>query len=480
MTNVTGTTVPQPVSRRDVLRWSGTGSVLIAAALSGCSKAVSGPSTAGFSGPSTASADRLFQSGMFDAADAAYLRILAKDPADVHALIQRGNIALLANRLAQAQSFLARGLKLAPGNTAARQLLGMTLYRADAFDRAAPLYRETGHVAEAALLASFANRQPYDIVGPGQARIPFVAAPPPPSTSARGERAGLGPQRGHHLITGASAYIAVSVNGLPPEPFGIDTGTTGVAVSPGLAEKAALPLFGTMRGIAAGGLAVDVQLARIDSLRLGAIELRNVPGSVSAQPSATAQAGRGKEDAQADQGSNSLGTNVLCHFLATLDYPGRNLILRSKSSTALEGIEASSRVPGSGVARFWLNGYAIEAEGAVNGHGPVLLTMDTGWPGQATLTLAAAHASGFHPATGSGGLYLGGVGGTYRAYPFEVPELALGTITEHNVEGTTIPPGPAAGFTIAGSVGAPFFRPYAVTIDTVGMRLFMAKTTDGS
>jgi predicted aspartyl protease len=448
MTSMPGTPAARPVSRRDILRWSGAGSILITAAVSGCAS--------GVSAPSTVTADRLFRAGMFDAADAAYQRILAQDHADVHALTRRGNIALLANRLAQAQSFLAQALKLAPGNTSARQLLGTTLYRADAFDQAAPLYREAGNAAEAALLASFAGRQPYDIAGPGTAAIPFIAAPPRPD----------------HLIVGPSAYIAVSVNGLPPEPFGIDTGTTGVAVSPGLAKKAALPVFGTAPGTAAGGLAVDVRLARIDSLRLGTIELRNVPGSVSAQPPAAAQAG---------QGANILGSDVLCHFLATLNYPGRALILRPRSSTALAGIQAASRVPGSGVATFWLNGYAIEAEGTVNGHGPVLLTMDTGFPGQASLTLAAAHASGLHPATGGGGIRLGGFGGTFRAYPFEAPELALGTITEHKVRGTTTPSGgPAAGFTIAGSVGWPFFGPYAVTIDTVGMRLLLVKAPDGS
>jgi Aspartyl protease len=350
------------------------------------------------------------------------------------------------------------------------------LYRADAFGQAAPLYRETGHAAEAALLASFAGRQPYDITGPGTATMPFIAAPPPPQASP-GRRASSGPQPGHRIVvSGPSAYIAVSVNGLPPEPFGIDTGTTGVAVSPGLARKAALPLFGTARGTAAGGLAVNVQLARIDTLGLGTIELRNAPGSVTVQPSAPPRASRGNKDAQAGQASSILGSDVLCHFLATLDYPGRALILRPKSSTALEGIKASARALDPAAAAFWLNGYSILAEGAVNGHGPVLLTMDSGSPGTLTLTPAAAHASGLHPATGSGGIQLGGYGGTFRAYPLETPELAVGMVTEHNVKGTTTPSGgPAAGFTIAGTVGYPFFLPYAVTIDTVGKRLLLAK-----
>jgi predicted aspartyl protease len=463
MTNVPGTPALRPVSRRDALRWSGAGSVLIMAALGGCAS--------GVSAPSAAAADRLFQAGRFDAADAAYRRILAADHADVHALTQRGNIALLANRLTQAQSFLAQALRLAPGNPTARQLLATAFYRADAFDQAAPLYRETGHAAQAALLASFAGRQPYDIAGTGAATIPFTAAPPPPPSP--GPHVSSGPQPRHIITGGVPVYIPVSVNGQPPEPFAIDTGTTGVAVSPALARKAALPLFGTARGTAAGGLATAVQPARIDSLRLGAIELRNVPGSVAAQPPATAQPGRGTR--VHIETPSILGSDVLCHLLATLDYPGQALTLRPKSSSALDGIKAASRVPGSGAAAFWLNGYAIEAEGSVDGHGPVLLTVDTGWAGQATLTAAAARASGVHPAAGSG-LQLGGAGGTFRAYPFQAPELALGTVTEHKVAGAVVPQGgPAAGFTIAGSVGWPFVRPYAVTIDTVGMHLYLVK-----
>jgi Aspartyl protease len=466
MTSMPGAAVPRQVSRRDILRWSGAGAVLAAATLTGCSAAVSAPSTA--------TADRLFLAGMFNAADAAYLRILARDQANIHALIQRGNIALLANQPAQAQSLLTRALKLAPGNITARQLLGMAFYRADAFAEAAPLYRDTGNRAEAALLASFGSRKPYDIVGPGTATVPFVAAPPTPLPPARGGPARSGPQPPPHVVEGPSAYIAVSVNGLSPEPFGIDTGTTGLAVTAGLASRARLPLFGTVRGTAAGGRAVGTQLARIDSLRLGAIELRNVPGRA---PAAILDGGKG--DAQAAAGANVLGSDILCHFLTTLDYPGKTLTLRQKSGTAAQGLATSARAQGWGVAAFWLNGYSIEVQGAVNGHGPMLLTMDSGWPAQATLTTAAVHASGVHPDTGRP-VQLAGVGGAFTAYPFEASELALGTVTEHKVQGTTTPSGgPATDFTVAGSVGEPFFRPYAVTIDTVGMRLFLARATDG-
>ena len=378
------------------------------AALGGCASRVSAPSAA--------AADRLFQAGRFDAADAAYRRILAEDHADVHALTQRGNIALLANRLTQAQSFLAQALRLAPGNPTARQLLATTFYRADAFDQAAPLYRETGHAAQAALLASFAGRQPYDIAGTGAATIPFTAVPPPPP----GQHASSGPRPRPIITSGAPVYIPVSVNGLPSEPFGIDTGTTG-----------------------RGGIASARQERRPAGVRNRARHSRRRPGHgrsvhTHRQPPPghhrAAQHPRlGRRPAPRHRPSRPgegrhPGRPEHCRLgcalplpgdtgLSRPDYPGQALTLRPKSSTALEGIKASSRAPGSGAATFWLNGYAIEAEGAVNGRGPVLLTMDTGWPGQATLTAAAARASGVHPAAGSGGLQLGGAGGTFRAYP---------------------------------------------------------------
>jgi hypothetical protein len=147
------------VSRRSAVQLFGAAPVLAHGALA------AGPTAlrSAHSAPpaTTAAADRLFEAGQFVAADAAYARILAHDPHNVHALTQRGSIALLSNRLAQAQALLTKSLTLAPGNPLARALLALTLYRADDFAQAAKLG------CEPPLLESFQGSTPYAIQRPG-------------------------------------------------------------------------------------------------------------------------------------------------------------------------------------------------------------------------------------------------------------------------------------------------------------------------
>src|SRR5215467_3155030 len=71
---------------------------------------------------SNESSDQLFQAGRFAEADQGYASVLSRDPKDVHAIVQRGQIALLSNRLTQAQSWFHQSLTVDPNNGQARQL----------------------------------------------------------------------------------------------------------------------------------------------------------------------------------------------------------------------------------------------------------------------------------------------------------------------------------------------------------------------
>jgi Aspartyl protease/Tetratricopeptide repeat len=225
--------VARRITRRDAVRLIGAAPVLAHGALA------AGPAALHTQQPpratvttGAAGADRLFQAGHFAEADAAYRQILAHDPHNVHALTQRGYLALLSNRLAQAQALLTKSLTLAPGNRQARGLLVLTLYRADAFAQLAALYRKLGSQAplplSAQLLESFQGRTPYDIQGPATSRLPFLQTDP--------------------LL-----LIDVSVNGLEPVPFVVDTGASTIGLVPELAQRAGVPLVGTMQAMGVGG-----------------------------------------------------------------------------------------------------------------------------------------------------------------------------------------------------------------------------------
>jgi hypothetical protein len=76
-----------------------------------------------------------------------------------------------------------------------------------------------------------------------------------------------------------------------------------------------------------------------------------------------------------------IGTNLLYHFLATLDYPHGELVLRPKTAKSLEQFAAASS--GKRVAvPFWIAGdHFMVGWGRVETLPPALLFVDTGTAG---------------------------------------------------------------------------------------------------
>ncbi|PYL02628.1 MAG: hypothetical protein DME31_08810 [Verrucomicrobia bacterium] len=87
--------------------------------------------------PEMESADRLFQAGKFDAAGKHYSKIVAQNPKDHSAILQLGRIALLSNRLDEAQKWLEKAKTLQPDDTDAKVMLAEVFYRRDDFQKAA-------------------------------------------------------------------------------------------------------------------------------------------------------------------------------------------------------------------------------------------------------------------------------------------------------------------------------------------------------
>jgi predicted Zn-dependent protease len=63
------------------------------------------------------SANQLFQAGKFAEAGKLYSQIVAQNPKDYSATLQLGRVALLSNRLDDAQKWLEKAITLQPGNT---------------------------------------------------------------------------------------------------------------------------------------------------------------------------------------------------------------------------------------------------------------------------------------------------------------------------------------------------------------------------
>src|SRR5262245_23696759 len=79
-------------------------------------------------------ADRVFRTGEFAQAGALYARIVADHPENYAATLQLGRIALMANRLADAETWLKKAIALRPADADPKVMLAEVHYRRDQFE----------------------------------------------------------------------------------------------------------------------------------------------------------------------------------------------------------------------------------------------------------------------------------------------------------------------------------------------------------
>jgi predicted aspartyl protease len=399
--------------------------------------------------PSLQRADALFKAGKFAEADRAYARLVRQDPRSYRAVARLGYLALLSNRLDDARQRLEDAIRLQPSEAAPKLLLAEVFFRRDDFARAAPLLRASGQEARAKQLESFKGLTPYEVQArTGHTSLRFVATDPLP-------------------------VLRVRVNGGPDVNFFIDTGASEVVLDTEFAKEAGAKLFGSLPGTFAGGKQANVQLGRIDSLTLGEFTVKNVPVMVvnTRQFSWPVFGGRRVD--------GILGTVLFYHFLTTLNYPGGELVLRRDAKKSLAALEKEAGGGNSVAVPFWMAGdHYMVAWGRIDKAPPALLFVDTGLAGAAvTLAESAIKEAGIQLTQKEAGEGLG-AGGKVKVVPFVVRELSLGKVTERNVRGVylgSFPLEDAMGFRIAGIISHGFLRPYALTFDFRGMRLFLRR-----
>ena len=394
-------------------------------------------------------ADQLFKAGKFVEAEKLYAEVLASNPSNFQAAFRLGSISLLANRLDNAQKWLAKAIELKPEEQAPKSLLAEVFYRQDDFERAAPLFRAIGQEAVANKLESFKGITPYQIEGKAKVtHLKFVMTDPLP-------------------------VVQVLVNEGEPVNFFIDTGAAEVIIDTEFAKELKIAQFGSMTGTFAGGKQAALQHGRVDSLTLGEFTVKNVPVHIMDVRRFSQPVFGGKRV------DGIIGTVFLYHFIPSLDYPRGELVLRRKTKENLKQVEEEARAKKAIMIPFWMAGdHYMVAWGKVNKSQPLLLFVDTGLAGggftcpESTLKEAGINLQESLAAEGVGG------GGKVRVIPFVVEELTLGDAKEHNVRGLytgSFPLENAFGFRIGGLISHGFFRPYALTVDFVGMRIFLER-----
>ncbi|MGB9245470.1 MAG: aspartyl protease family protein [Candidatus Acidiferrales bacterium] len=433
-----------------------------------------------------AQADRLFHSGSFAEAQQAYVEIAAKDPKDFHAASQLGYIALLSNKLDDAEQWLRKALDLKHGDADAKIMLAEALYRKNDFFHASRALQGLGPEDAAKLknystlnvakLESFRDEDPYKFErDPGEStRLPFIASDPLP-------------------------VVNVRVNSGPEVAFFIDTGGSELLLDSEFARELNVKPMGSVQGTFSGGQHAQVENGRVDSLTLGSWTLRNIP--VGMLPLRSMSSGFGVK-----QINGCIGTNVLYQFLSTIDYRTGELILRKKNAANLKRFDAAGgppTPPGIGkrsawhstqsnshpgvnsapstnvtngiVVPMWMAGdHFMVAWGRVNTQPISLFFVDSGLAGAGVkLTESAIQQAGIHLDESKASEGQGG-GGMLKIIPYTVGQFTVGEITEQNMAGLYDGPFPwenEFGFHLAGMFGSDFLKHHAVTFDFTNMRI---------
>ena len=401
------------------------------------------------------SADRLFQMGEFAQADEQYARIAADHPDDYSAILQLGRIALLSNRLDDAESWLKKAIGLRGGEADPKIMLAEVYYRRDDFEKAAasldgidvstnPLVVSQYPTLNVAKLRSFKGQTPYQVLGDGQmTRLKFLRTDPLP-------------------------LVSVRVNGGAEVTFFIDTGGSEVALDTEFARELGVPQFGAVQGTFSGGQHAEVQQGRIESLTVGDWTVRNLPAAMLPLRQLSESLGAKRID-------GIIGTTLFYHFLATIDYPKGELVLRRKDAASLEQFLASA---GKSIAvPFWIaSDHFMVGWGRVETLPPTLLFVDTGLASagvklaELVIKEAGIKLEEDKASSGAGG------GGKLRIVPYVVHRLSFGQLQEDKVPGLYDGPFPwenLFGFHLAGMVGHDFFKPHAVTFDFQNMKVFL-------
>lgn len=378
-----------------------------------------------------------WHAGHFAESQQACDQVLAADPANIDAHVLRARLLVYKNDFRHATPELDTVLRSQPQNIQALGLKIEVEYREDHFGEAADLMERAGRTPRLAQLRAFADAPPYDMgYVDAPVHVKFVNTDPLP-------------------------LIGVSVNGGPEVNFLIDTGGGETILDTDYAKSIGVQSTGDFQGMYGGGKTALTGLAKIESLGLGSLTIRNIPVQLLSTKAFSAAA-------QGKPVSGILGTIFLYHFLPTLDYLNHELVL-APSSTSGSGKIA---IP------FWMaSDHFIVAEGALDQGHKKLFLVDTGLAGAAftgpksTLDEAGVKVSLANATTGVGG------GGSVQAVPFAVDSLSLGPAVQEHLQGLYGPFPDALeeglGFHLGGLISHQFFRNYRVTFDFHAMVIYL-------
>lgn len=418
----------------------------------------------------TKQADHAYAEGHFATAEELYRQVLTADPDNIRALEQLGIVALWKNDLKTAVSHLQAAQRNKswfarrwPMNITVNSHLALAYSRAGQMGEVAALLDKAAWLpygplkalrVRARQAALFKETGPYQIGGAVETTVPFVITDPLP-------------------------VVKVAVNSADPVDFFIDTGGESLMLDADFARRTGVTIAGEVPGEYAGGEKGMTGYGKVKQIKLGDISVMEVPVACIDLQSISQSVFPGRDI------KGIIGTGFLMQFLATLDYPKQQLVLRRRPDITKDVDQALRVAPRDAVFPMWLvETHFIFAAGSVNSLEPGMMFIDTGLADAGFL----ASKKIFHDADvimdwTKAGMGVGG-GGMTKALNVQVAEVTLGrgdqAVRRRNIQGMVFENDHslfkgALGFKVAGLISHQFFREHAVTFDFTGMRLILQR-----
>lgn len=385
----------------------------------------------------TVGPDYLFEQGEFAQAQAGYEAVPKSSPQYENALRQLGAIALLQNRLGEAETRLESALSRNPADMHTIALLAQTMERSDRFADMIPLLRQVERPERVAEYSLFGKTAPYHLPAHRAATtVPFEWTEPLPVVDAK--------------VNG--------VEGL----FLIDTGAPEIILDPVYARDAKVQTTAPPR---AG--APQLSFGRIATFTLAGLDTGEVPAMLIPMRGASVMA-RGKRVA------GVIGVEFLSHFRTTLDYVHDRMILEPQNAPAhARGGALLAEIP------FWFAGdHYLLARGRLDKGPKQLFFVDTGL-GNYPFTAPDSTLRDANIPVPTAPARPSGSRGPAPPAIFPIANLSLGSFTENRLTGVFggFPPPleDSLGFHVGGIVSHGYFHTYAVTFDFVRMTIAIRK-----
>ncbi len=364
----------------------------------------------------------LYQAGSFSQAKETLHPILEIEETTSDALILLADLEYLHGNYAAQEQILQRVLEMYPDDTQLKVQVQIKLlfgyYHSKQFPKSHDLLKGMQSKIKLPIwdmMKSFEDAPPFQIDWQGKSKeiVPFMITDPLPLISVE--------------MDGKQIYAL------------IDTGGDSFYLDNEFAAELRIKSVASAMGTFAGGKQAEIGFAKAKTLKLGDLVINNVP--ITILP--TQRFSKGFADGKYTIGG-ILGTNVLKQFLATMDYPNGQLVLRHRNESGKTRFQSEIKDKDITEIPFFLHQtHHMVAKGSLNDKSDLIFFVDSGLASEAAFLapIQTLEYTGIpvpetkipDPESAIGG----GGEGLFPVGSFEIENLGLGSLTHRDVKVNT-------------------------------------------